>query len=163
MEGIEKMLHDGLEKMREGIISKSREAGQEASGKTYASITVETNKDGETIVGAIYAPNYFHTLLVGRGPGKVPANMGQLIMEWAAAKGITFQTPKDAVRFGNAVAWKIRREGSELYRNHLYVDIIDTPAKEFEEWLNKRIGGVMDVVIERAFTPDETGGHGFII
>lgn len=154
MEGIEKMLHEGLEKMREDIISKSREAGQEASGKTYASITVETKKDGETIIGAIYAPNYFHTLLVGRGPGKVPANMGQLIMEWAVAKGITFQTPKDAVRFGNAVAWKIRREGTEMYRNHRYEDLTSEAVAAFEEWLDRRIGGVMDKMIEENFIPD---------
>ena len=56
-------------------------------------------------------------------------------MEWANLKGITFSDPKALVRFGYPTAWKIKREGSELYRNHIYVDLVDTPADNFEEYL----------------------------
>lgn len=157
------ILAEGLNKMRDDVIRASRDAGQEASGKTYRNITVEVTSEQSSAQGAIYAPVYFYTLIRGRGPGKIPANLPQLIMEWARYKGITFADPRDMVRFGNAVAYKIKKEGSQLYRNHLYVDIIDTPAKAFEEWLGQQIDGVMDVLIEQNFVPAEDGTHGYII
>jgi hypothetical protein len=136
---------------------------QEASGRTYAQITVQTGREGETVWGSIEAPNYFYTLIRGRGPGKIPANLGQIIMEWAKLKGITFSDPKDLVRFGNATAWKIKREGSELYRNHIYVDLVDTPSDNFEEYLSQHLDKMMKVLIEESFTPDNNMDHGYII
>ena len=103
--GLEQILAEGLTQMRDEIIRASQDAGQEASGRTYAQITVQTGREGETVWGTIEAPNYFYTLIRGRGPGKIPANLGQIIMEWAKLKGITFSDPKDLVRFGNATAW----------------------------------------------------------
>lgn len=84
-------------------------------------------------------------------------------MEWAKLKGITFSDPKDLVRFGNATAWKIKREGSELYRNHIYVDLVDTPADNFEEYLAQHLDKTMEVLIEEAFTPDNNMDHGYIV
>jgi hypothetical protein len=40
---------------------------------------------------------------------------------------------------GKPTAWKIKREGSELYRNHIYVDLVDTPADNFEEYLAQHL------------------------
>ena len=88
--GLEQILAEGLTQMRDEIIRASQDAGQEASGRTYAQITVQTGREGETVWGTIEAPNYFYTLIRGRGPGKIPANLGQIIMEWAKLKGITF-------------------------------------------------------------------------
>lgn len=160
---LEQILAEGLTQMRDEIIRASQDAGQEASGRTYARITVQTGREGETVWGTIEAPNYFYTLIRGRGPGKIPANLGQIIMEWAKLKGITFSDPKDLVRFGNATAWKIKREGSELYRNHIYVDLVDTPADNFEEYLAQHLGKTMEVLIEEAFIPNNNMDHGYII
>ena len=91
--GLEQILAEGLTQMRDEIIRASQDAGQEASGRTYAQITVQTGREGETVWGTIEAPNYFYTLIRGRGPGKIPANLGQIIMEWAKLKGIKFSEP----------------------------------------------------------------------
>ena len=160
---VEQILAEGLTQMRDEIIRASQDAGQEASGRTYAQVTVQTGREGETVWGTIEAPNYFYTLIRGRGPGKIPANLGQIIMEWAKTKGITFSGPKDLVRFGNATAWKIRREGSELYRNHIYVDLVDTPADNFEEYLSQHLYVMMKALIEESFIPDNNMDHGYII
>lgn len=92
--GLEQILAEGLTQMRDEIIRASQDAGQEASGRTYAQITVQTGREGETVWGSIEAPNYFYTLIRGRGPGKIPANLGQIIMEWAKLKGITSRTQR---------------------------------------------------------------------
>lgn len=163
MSGIRDILTEGLNKMRDEIIRNSQDAGQEASGETYRRITVEVQDNGTVIEGYILAPSYFYTLIRGRGPGGIPANLPQILVEWARAKGISFSTPEELVRFANATAWKIKREGSELYRNHLYVDLVDTPAKDFEQWLEKQIDETVNVMIEQNFVPAEDGTHGYII
>lgn len=157
------ILTEGLDKLRLDIIAASEAAGQRASGHTYDNITVEVSQSGELVEGAIWAPDYFYTLIRGRGPGGAPANMAEIIMEWAGYKGISFSSPEELLRFANAVAWKIRREGSELYRNHLYIDIVDTPVRVFEEWLDTKIDEIMDVTITAAFNGQNFEGHGFII
>ena len=158
------VLKERLEQMRAEVIERSRSAGQEATGKTYQRITVEVQEQGSGVFeGAILAPEYFSTLLRGRGPGKIPSNFAEMILDWARAKGLQFSTPQDMVRFSRAVAYKIATEGSELYRNHLYVDLIDTPAKDFEAWLDSQLSEWMSAEIERNFVSPETGDHGYII
>lgn len=160
---LEDILREGLNQLVSNIILASEEAGQRASGKTYSQIRPETLTVGEYVQGSVYAPSYFYTLIRGRGPGNIPANMADIIIEWAGYKGISFATPQEMLRFGNAVAWKIRREGSELYRNHLYIDIVDTPIRVFEEWLEGQLDNIMDLTITAAFNAENFEGHGFII
>lgn len=152
-----------LEMLRDDIIEASRRAGQQASGRTYSETTATVERTGDIIEGAITAPGYFHTLIAGRGPGRVPANFTDIIEEWAAAKGLYFIDARDARRFANAVAWKIRREGSELYRNHLYVDLVDTPVKNFEAWLETALEQAMQILINEALSVPASSQHGYIL
>lgn len=140
--------------MRQEIIRKSQDAGQEASGETYRRIVVEVDGDEFTIEGSITAPVYFHTLLRGRGPGKVPVELPQILMEWAKVKGITFEDPRDLVRFANAVTWKMRREGSKLFRDHRYIDLVSDAQKHFEQMLDKELDAFMTSQIDENFLPD---------
>lgn len=133
------------------IIRLSEEAGQRASGYTYSQIRREVEKQGNDIIGSIWAPGYFYTLLRGRGPGKIPANMAELIMEWAYYKGISFSDPKEFVRWANAVAWKIAREGSAMYRNGEYIDLIEEPINLFIQRLDERILEFYNTQITEAF------------
>lgn len=163
MEELANIVGEELEQLIEDIIRFSRNAGQEASGQTYQNIKDHVDKGTDYVKGSVTAPVYFSTLIRGRGPAHIPANLPELIAEWAQYKGITFQTPEDALRFARATAWKIRREGSELYRNHLYIDIVDTPIKMFEERLKSRIDSFMKIQITRNLNADGQAGHGFII
>lgn len=155
MTELEEILASGLYQLIADIIAASEAHGQRASGRTYDLITQEVERIGELVSGAVYAPDYFYTLIRGRGPGKAPANMAEIIMEWAGYKGISFNDPKDFARWANAVAWKIRREGSQMFRRGEYNDIIETPIKQFEEWLSAMIDKYMSVQITQAIFPDE--------
>lgn len=151
---LQNAIADGLLNMRQEIIRKSQDAGQEASGETYRRIVVEVDGDEFTIEGSITAPVYFHTLLRGRGPGKVPVELPQILMEWAKVKGITFEDPRDLVRFANAVTWKMRREGSKLFRDHRYIDLVSDAQKHFEQMLDKELDAFITSQIDENFLPD---------
>ncbi len=131
----------GLDEFRSEIIRISKDAGQEASGKTYKRIKWAVNSFDDKLEGYIEAPNYFDTLQRGRGPGKVPANMPQIITDWAMAKGLRFADAKDLQRFARAVAWKIRKEGSRRYRTRDYLDLTETPMERF----NERVAEAVDL------------------
>lgn len=159
----EDLLRQGLEQFVSWVIQASKEAGQEASGKTYQNITIDVYRNGGQTIGEVWAPNYFYTLIRGRGPGKTPANFTQIIMEWARYKNIVFQSESDLKRFAYFTMKKMREEGSELYRNHLYVDILDTPADRFEEWLDEQLNVLLEAEITRAFNAEGTSNHGYIL
>lgn len=147
---IEEILQQGLTKLVDDIIAASRAAGQEASGETYRRITTQVSGNS----GAVYAPSYLYTLAIGRGPGKVPRNFAQIIMDWAQHKGIQFSDRKQFLRWANAVAWKIRREGTQLYRRHGEIDIFQTPIREFEQWLEKQLDVFYTSAIDEALIPE---------
>ena len=147
---IEEILKQGLTKLVDDIIEASRAAGQEASGETYRHITPEVS----VMSGGVYAPSYLYTLAIGRGPGKAPRDFAQIIMDWAQHKGIQFTDRKAFLRWANAVAWKIRREGNKLYRNHGNIDIFETPIGEFEEWLDKQLEVFYTSAIDEAIVPE---------
>lgn len=159
----ESLLYDLLLVLCQEIIQASRNAGQEASGRTYEQILPDVFSEGNKTIGEVTAPVYFGTLIRGRGPGPIPEDMVEIIKEWAAYKGITFESIDDMNRFARAVAYTIKREGSELYRNHLYIDIADTPIRNFEAALQERLNGEVEAMIIRSLNADSMANHGFII
>lgn len=150
MTTITEILEIGLSQLREAIITRSRNEGQEASGETYSKIRVQV--DGYH--GEIWAPVYLYTLSIGRGPGKVPLDFPAILEKWATYKGITFPNRSDLMRWANAVAWKIRREGTQLYRRHGEIDIFQTPIREFEQWLEKQLDVFYTSAIDEALIPE---------
>lgn len=138
----EQIIWEELEQLRRDIIEASRQAGQEASGETYAAIAIE----GLTASGGqLTGPGYIGVLARGRRPGKVPYNFAAIIKEWAAYKGITFDSEKEFDRWANAVAWKIRREGTALWQDAgsmgLEQDIFYTPIRNFTTRISQRLAG----------------------
>lgn len=147
---IDAILQQGLDRFVSEVIQRSRNAGQEASGKTYRSISVKV--DGSH--GEVWAPNYLYTLADGRGPGKVPYNFGDILLDWAKYKGISFPSPVAARRWANAVAWKIRRQGSMLFRQRKHLDLFDTPLAELDDWIGKQVFSLYEAEIEATFNPN---------
>lgn len=162
MEELTAILLEELEIFRNDVIQRSKDAGQEASGNTYNNIVVHVEQT-DRLRGYVTAPSYFYTLIRGRGPGGVPMNMAEIIMEWAQHKGISFDSPESLLRFARAVAWTIRREGTQLYRDHLAIDLIDTPAREFYERMRTRITRAYRLQIINALKADNIPGHGYIV
>lgn len=139
---IERIIWEELEQLRRHIIEASRKAGQEASGETYAAIAVEAvSASGGQLTG----PGYIGVLARGRRPGKVPYNFAAIIKEWAAYKGISFGSEEEFDRWANAVAWKIRREGTTLWQDAgsmgLEQDIFYTPIRNFTARISQRLAG----------------------
>lgn len=160
-----------LDTMKDNIIKQSEQAGQRASGRTYRNMYAEVREESQTLRGDIYAPAYFYTLIRGRGPGKIPANLPQILLDWVKNKGLSFGNQKEMIKFANATAWKIRKEGSELYRNYLYVDLVGTPQRIFEESMQELINVWMQGLLEASYhdtsVPESSNYannyHGYII
>lgn len=156
------IVQEGLLKMKDQIVRKSQEAGQEVTGKTYRNITVTVSEQDGVVHGYVDAPVYFHTLMRGRGPAKVPANMAEIIMEWARAKGLHFDTPKDLVRFANGVAWNMRLHGSKMFRDHTHIDLVSDPVAEFEQEVQRQIDENVKFAIDTSFLIEETHQEAFL-
>lgn len=136
----EEILREELERLLAEIVETSRRAGQQASGRTYEGMTVEHVSDSG---GQLTGPGYVGALARGRRAGKVPRDFARIIREWAAYKGISFSSEKEFDRWANAVAWKIRREGTALWREMgqygRQEDIFATPISDFLERLSERL------------------------
>ena len=119
------------------IRTRHIDAGQKASGKTAASLAYEVTDSGGKITGR----GYFATLETGRKPGATPKGFREIIKKWAVDKGIQVEpyeyksdrphkyTAQEAGlnRFAGAVANKIRKQGTVLFREGGRKDIY-TPA-----------------------------------
>lgn len=144
----EDVIREELETTRSEIIQRSEAAGQKASGQTYAQILV---KDVSNTGGKIVGPRYSGVLAFGRRSGKVPYNMPQIIKEWAKYKGISFDTEENFNRWAEAVSWKIRREGTQLWRTRGSVgqelDIFTTPINDFTRRIAQRFSNLITAEI----------------
>ena len=132
---IQDIIDENLQKLKQEIIDRHVAAGQVASGKTKDSFQVDTQE----LSGQLLGPQWAGVLERGRKPGKVPANFRDILIRWAAAKGITFQSESQAKSWAYFVSKKIRAEGTELYRSGATVDIFTTAVDEMEKSLTEEI------------------------
>lgn len=125
--------------------------GTRASGRTQASIRVEVSAD----TGTIYGRQAFSVLQTGRRGGKVPHGFVDMMKDWIRDKGIR-TTPIQYVRrpsakwqpkytpeqrgvnaAAGAIAYKIRTQGTSLYRKGGREDIYTEP-------IEKAVQGIKD-------------------
>lgn len=130
----QQILELGLQNMRAAIIQRSMDAGQKASGRTYEQISVQNISE---VHGELWGPTWIAVWEDGRRPGKVPKKFADIIMEWAANKGISWASADPVVfeRWARGVAWHIYKFGTRLYQSGQTLDIFKTPIAEFELWL----------------------------
>jgi hypothetical protein len=130
------ILCEELENLLRDIVERHERAGQVASGRTRASFEVVVSGLRGSLMG-----NKFPTpvLETGRKAGKTPHNFQSIIKEWIVAKGLKFHDEKQLNRWASAIAWKIRREGTKLYRSGGREDIFETAIADFRERLAERI------------------------
>ncbi len=125
-----------FEKFGTSLISEIRDkidsSGAKATGKSAASLREESTEDSFTLYGS----RSFKFIEVGRGKGKVPPISN--IYDWLVSKGL-FQDSEVSTRsLAYAIAKKIGREGTKLYKENtvrdIYTQSIDTHLKElFQE------------------------------
>lgn len=141
---IREILNSELNILKNDIVSRHKAAGQVASGRTAASFEVKLTENG----GQLLSANYAGVLERGRKPGKVPFDFKNILLKWAAAKGISFQSDADANRWAYFVAQKIKREGTTLYRSGRTEDIFETAIADFSDRLTERIGAFVSIQIK---------------
>lgn len=103
------ILNEELTALKERIAANIMSAGQNASGRTIASMRVDVD-DKE---GTLYGRRAFEVLEAGRKPGKVPKGFYAIIKQWAIDKRIRVRNLNS---FAYLTARKIAREGTLLYR-----------------------------------------------
>lgn len=159
---IAKVLTEELARLAERIKDNHRRAGQVASGRTLASITYEVNEK----VGTLYGRFPFGTLETGRKGGRVPRNFVDIIRQWIKDKGIPVDpmpyirkpsekwqpkyTPEERglTTMASAVATKIRKEGTALFRDGGRADIYSNEIPETIKRVEERIGKLFLLMVE---------------
>ena len=143
------VLAEELEALKRKIITQHLEAGQKASGRTAASLRVETTESE----GTLYGRSPFGTLETGRKAGKVPYGFRSIILKWMSDKGIEAKpipyktnrehkyTPQERGNLSLAylIARKIKREGTRLYRKGGRADIYSNVIPEATERIRNRL------------------------
>lgn len=130
-----------LESLKQRIIENVKSSGQVASGRTIASLRVETTEDG----GVLWGRSPFGTLETGRKGGKVPAGFWKIIRQWIDDKGIQVDKPNS---FAYLVARKIAREGTQLFRAGGRDDIYSPEVKDTMERISHAIGILFEDEVE---------------
>lgn len=134
---VEEELNDLKKRIADNIIS----SGQNASGRTIASLRVEMQEDG----GVLYGRNYFGSLETGRKPGPVPYHFSDIILQWMKDKGIVVEKPKS---FAFLVARKIANEGTALYRSGGRDDVYSKEIEKTVDSVMKRVSAIMATDVE---------------
>jgi hypothetical protein len=135
------ILQQELEDLKKRIIANHEHAGQVASGRTRASLRVETSDEG----GVLWGRSPFGTLETGRKPGKVPKGFYHIILQWVKDKGIKVDNPKT---FSYFVSRKIAREGTELFRSGGRADIYSNEIPVTIENIGNRMVVLIGIEVE---------------
>lgn len=109
-----KDIDDWITQLVSDIRDNMDSAGVNASGNLRRSVRGELTDDGHILVRAL---PYFEYSEKGRLPGKIPYNFGDIIDQWITDKGLSVPSGfRSQKQFANAIAWKIKRYGSEKHR-----------------------------------------------
>lgn len=138
------------------VVANHIRAGQKASGRTMQSIRKNLTDEG----GVVFARAYFGVLETGRKPGAVPKDFQSVILQWMKDKGISAEpvpyirkssskwqpkySPQERgdLSLAGAIAYRIRKEGTKLYRNGGRDDIYSNEIPKTVENILDRIMAV---------------------
>ncbi len=145
-----------LQAIRQGIAANMEAMKRTATGKSVASLKVETGKNGKGESSAfLTGGKQWEYMERGRGPGKVPYNFRDIIREWIVAKGISLSgvpgktQERKLQSLSYMIAHSIMTKGTSLHRNSGYNDIFDTLiAKEMDK-LADEAAGVIEVEYDK--------------
>jgi len=151
-----------LEALKQRIAKNIVSSGQNASGRTIASLKVEEYDSGVRLLGRFP----FGTLETGRKPGKVPNSFIGIIEQWIRDKGIK-AAPIPYIRIpsqnwqpkynpqergdmslASAIAYKIKKEGTKLHRSGGRADVYSKEIPLTLENIRKRLTGMFKTEIQ---------------
>lgn len=144
------------------VVENHLRAGQKASGRTMQSIKKSITDEG----GVVFARAYFGVLETGRKPGPVPKDFRSVIRQWMRDKGISADpipyirkpsrkwqpkySPQERgdLSLAGAIAYRIRKEGTRLYRSGGRADIYSNEIPKTVENILDRIMAVFAKDVE---------------
>lgn len=128
---IEGTINKVLQNTKEKILKNLSDKGKVVSGKTASLFEVKDN--------ALLGPVYYESLENGRKGGKIPYGFKDILLRWAASKGLSFESDAAANRWAYLTSKKIREEGTEQYRQGIHLDIYTSPIEDAVEELNREL------------------------
>lgn len=146
MSTVKDIITASLEECRKSILANLVTAGKVASGRTGKSLKVE----GVSIAGGkLTGWEFYQVWETGRKPGKRPPI--KPILEWVLIR--VTSDPVQARNIAYAIATKIGREGTKLYRQGGRKDIYTPPFEKLENDLPDQLGDFMvDIIINKIET-----------
>lgn len=144
MEQIQEIIKLHLENVKAKVANQMVSYNRNASGRSVASLIVEVTGN----IGVLWGSKSFLAMEHGRKGGRVPEGFVGIIRQWIIDKGISvipipaktsraILSPEErGIRsMAGAIAHKIMKEGTRLYRDGGYNDIYTTAVNEELELL----------------------------
>ena len=141
MFGIEVVTRE-LQSLAKRIAENIRRNGQTASGRSERSLVVE--ETGDTVT--LYGRRYFQSLERGTPPLGDRIQIlpfAHILHRWAMDKGISFSDDRERWSFAFALAKKIKREGSALYRDGGRSDVYSNEIPKTLESINQSLAATL--------------------
>lgn len=144
------IMREEVERARQLIINHIRINGQNASGRTIASLKVEQPSEDETI---LWGHKPFGVLETGRRAGKIPYGFAGIIRQWMKDKGLHGRpipyktkrqhkyTPQERgdMSMAGAIAHAIANKGSKLHRTGGRADVYSNVVPDTMKRLGQRL------------------------
>lgn len=131
------ILQEELDRFIDEVQQNMDQNRKNASGRARKGFYFELNGDD---VATVYGVEYANSLQHGIRPRTWPRGLALQIQMWAKDKGITFGTPKEMIKFSNAVAYTIVNKGTVQARTGRYIDIYDSAFERCLDRTADRIG-----------------------
>lgn len=161
------IMREEVERARQLIINHIRINGQNASGRTIASLKVEQPSEDETI---LWGHKPFGVLETGRRAGKIPYGFAGIIRQWMKDKGLHGRpipyktqrqhkyTPQERgdMSMSGAIAHAIATKGSKLHRTGGRADVYSNVVPDTMKRLGQRLISLIHLSVESIKLNNET-------
>ena len=131
-----------LERCKKEIQANMQSRNINASGRTSASLKVETYAGGVRLVSAGERIAPFDTVQFGRPAGKVPKGFYYIIKQWSRDKGLTFDRESERSTFAYFLSRKIAKEGTQRHRTpdeQVYTPAVTEAVKEIRATIGANV------------------------
>lgn len=131
------VFEDTLEEFANNLISDIRvEMQNEGLGNSNLAASLDYEVKGDRVT--VTAAPYLKYAQKGRGPGGVPWDFKNILLNWMQRYNIHANDGDDE-RFAESIKWKTIKEGSAIWRGvRPERDFISEPIENNIEWLEER-------------------------
>lgn len=140
-----------LDKLREDIAASINSHGLKASGRTAASLVVQTSGDSVTLYGRAFFPALETGSSLWSGKTGIKCSVEEfqtIIRQWVRDKGLNFGQAKAHDRAVKAIAWSIIKRGTKQKRSGTRLDIYTSLVDEAADDCADIVGGLVSAEVD---------------